>query len=432
MGATYEKLENNRAKVTFHIPSAKIEEGKQAAYQKNKGKFRVPGFRPGKAPRKIIEQTYGEMVFFEDAFDQVFSEAYSSAVDELSLFPVSRPQVDIEDFAEDGSVKVVAEIDLKPEVELGEYLGLEVEKPDFEVKDEDVEKEIERLLDQNAGFEEVDRPAQMGDRTTIDYAGSVDGVAFEGGTAQDQMLELGSNMFIPGFEEQIVGMSKGDSKDINVTFPEDYRAENLAGKDAVFAITLKEIKTKLLPELDDEFAKDVSEFETLAELREDTKNKLTERAKNNEKHFCEDAALKVAVDNAKADIPDSMVDNQVDRQIQEMAMSMMYQGLDMEGYLKYTGLTMEELRDQQKPTAREIVKTQLTLEAIIKKENIQPDEKKVDEYIQKMAERTKKDFEEYKKTINEDMMESIRERSAVETAIELIAQKAKYVKQKAK
>lgn len=431
--ATYERTETNRAKISFTISPAAIESGMQTAYNKNKNKFNIHGFRPGKAPRKIIEKMYGEMVFFEDGLDAVLSEEYGKAVEELDLYTVSRPEIDIENIDLQGEgVKLTAQVDLKPEVKLGKYLGVSVETKDFSVTDKDVDKEIELIREQNAGYEETDRKAELDDRVTIDYSGSIDGIKFDGGTAEGQSLDLGSNTFIPGFEEQITGMEKGETKDIKVTFPEDYRATDLAGKESVFTVTLHEIKEKQLPELDDEFAKDVSEFETLKELKADTKKKLIEQKEKQKKAYNEDMALKAAVDNANVEIPLSMIETQIDRQIQEMSYNLMYQGLNLEGYLQYSGMDMAALREEQRENAQRTVKSQLVLEAIINKENVQASDEKIDEYMAQMAERAKKNIEEYREMIGPEAMENIKDRIKIEAVIELIADNAKYTHQEGK
>ena len=415
-----------KVKDEFEINADALAKAKVEAYNKNKGKFAVPGFRKGHAPKSIIEKYYGEGVFFEDAFEIAFPDAYSAALTENEITAVSRPEnVDIVTFE---PLVVKAEVWTKPVVELGEYKNLEVEIPAFEVKDEDVDKAIDDIRQKNASYVTVDREAQNGDIVIIDYSGAVDGVKFDGGTAEEQQLELGSNTFIPGFEEQVVGMKADETKDINVTFPEKYHSEDLAGKDAVFTVTVHEVKEKQLPELDDEFAVDVSEFDTFDEYKADVKAKMIDEHADIEKRAIENAVIKAAADNATIDIPECMVDQQIDYKLQETEYSLMYQGIDMKTYLDYIGTNIEQMRKELRPSALDTVRSQLTLEAIINAEGIDVDASDIDKEIKERAEQQKKTFEEVKADMSDDMLEYIKDRVRFDKVIELLTSNAKVTR----
>ena len=424
--AKVKDLEKNKVEVEFEINADALAKAKVEAYNKNKGKFAVPGFRKGHAPKSIIEKYYGEGVFFEDAFEIAFPDAYSAALTENEITAVSRPEnVDIVTFE---PLVVKAEVWTKPVVELGEYKNLEVEIPAFEVKDEDVDKAIDDIRQKNASYVTVDREAQNGDIVIIDYSGAVDGVKFDGGTAEEQQLELGSNTFIPGFEEQVVGMKADETKDINVTFPEKYHSEDLAGKDAVFTVTVHEVKEKQLPELDDEFAVDVSEFDTFDEYKADVKAKMIDEHADIEKRAIENAVIKAAADNATIDIPECMVDQQIDYKLQETEYSLMYQGIDMKTYLDYIGTNIEQMRKELRPSALDTVRSQLTLEAIINAEGIDVDASDIDKEIKERAEQQKKTFEEVKADMSDDILEYIKDRVRFDKVIELLTSNAKVTR----
>lgn len=424
--STVKELEKNKVQVEFEISAEAVKNAKVEAYNKNKGKFSVPGFRKGHAPKGMIEQYYGEGVFFEDAFEIAFPDAYSAALKENNIIAVSRPEnVDILSME---PLKVTAEVYTKPEVELGDYKGLTVEVDEVKITDEAVDNAIEEVRGKNASFVNVDREATIGDMVIIDYSGSVDGVKFDGGTAENQQLELGSHTFIPGFEEQVVGMKVDETKDINVTFPEQYHSKDLAGKDAVFTVTVHEVKEKQLPELDDEFAVDVSEFDTFDEYKADVKAKMIAEADERRKNVIENEVIKAAADNATIDIPDCMIDQQVDYKMQEMQYSLMYQGIDMPTYLQYIGATEEQLKAELRPAAEETVKSQLVLEAIIKAENIDADKEDIDKEIAKRAENQKKTVEEVSADMTEDMLEYIKDRVRFDKVIELLVSTAKVKK----
>jgi len=430
--AKVESAGANKVKLTVEVTAEDFAEALQKAYLKNKGKFFVQGFRKGKVPRPVIERHYGEGVFYEDAFEILFPESYSRAVEELDIVPVSRPEIDIEKISKEEGIVYTVEVYVKPEVKLGQYKGVEAELVEAEVTDEQVEAEIARIRERNARWVDVDREAQNGDKVVIDYSGSVDDVKFDGGTADNQIIELGSGTFIPGFEEQIVGMKKGEEKDITVTFPEDYRAKNLAGKQAVFHVKLHDVKQKELPELDDDFAQDVSEFDTMDEYRADIKAKLLARMEEYAKEATQNNVLEAVVEAAEIDLPECMIENQIDQQIRQLEYSMMYQGIRLEDYLQMTGTKMEDIRAQYRESAEKSVRAQLVVEAVMKAENITATDEQVDEVIRNRAERMKKDFEEYKKTISDEELAYIRDNLAYDNTVTFLTENAKLVASKKK
>ncbi len=420
------ELEKNKLQVEFEISADAISKAKVEAYNKNKGKYMVPGFRKGHAPKGMIEKYYGEGVFFEDAFEIAFPDAYSAALSENEISAVSRPEnVDILSFE---PLTVTAEVWTKPEVKLGEYKNLEVEIPAFEVTDEAVDKAIDEVRQKNASYVNVERAAKNGDIVIIDYSGAVDGVKFEGGTAESQQLELGSNTFIPGFEDQVVGMKVEETKDINVTFPEQYHAKDLAGKDAVFTVTVHEVKEKQLPELDDEFAVDVSEFDTFDEYKADVKAKMIDEHAEIDKRNIENAVIKAAADNAEIDIPQCMIEQQIDYKLQETEYSLMYQGIDMNTYLNYIGTTVDKLREDFRASAQDTVRSQLTLEAIMKAENVEVDASDIDKQIKERAEQQKKTVEEVKADMSDDMLEYIKDRVRFDKVVDILTSSAKVTR----
>lgn len=421
--ARLESVGANKVKIEVDISAEEFAAALQQAYFKNKGKFNIQGFRKGHAPRPIIEKQYGEGVFFEDAFDMAFPESYSKAVDELEIVPVSRPQLDVTEIGKEG-VKYTAEVFVKPEVKLGEYKGVKVKEVKAEVKDEQVDAEIALAAQRNARWVNVERAAQDKDKVIIDYSGSVDGVNFEGGTSENQALEIGSHSFIEGFEEQIVGMSRDEEKDINVKFPEDYRAKELAGKDAVFHIVMHDVKTKEMPELNDDFAQDVSEFDTFEQYSADVRKKLEEKAVHEAKHELENAVLEEVVKAAEIDLPECMIESQIDHQLQQIEYSLMYQGMKLADYLSMTGMTMETLRAEYKETAEKSVRTQLTVEAIMKAEGIEATEDQVKEEIAARAERAKKDATEYTAKLSDDQLAYIRENLAYDNTVRFLVESA--------
>ena len=409
MQSTITNKEGNKVSLKIEVESKKFEDAVQKSYMKNRGRFNIPGFRKGKVPRKIIEVNYGEGVFYEDAINIVFPEAYEKAIEDHNLDPVDRPDVDIEEIEKGKPVVFTAEVTVKPEVTLGEYKGIEVEKVEYNVTEEEIDKELKNMQEQNGRIIEVeDRPVQNGDTLTIDYAGFVGEEQFEGGTAQNQTLEIGSGRFIPGFEEQLVGKNKGEEVEVNVTFPEEYQAENLAGKDATFKVTIHEIKEKELPELDDELAKDVSEFDTLEELKNDIKNRLEESSKNREEAENQNNVLAKVVEASEVEIPEVMIERQVDSEVNDFSYRLQFQGLDINKYFELTNTTMEDLRSQMKENAEKVVRNDLILEAIAKAEGIEPTDEEIDNEIEKMAKQYNQEADKLKKSLRDSDMDYIK------------------------
>ena len=425
MSLQVEKLEKNMAKLTIEVSAEDLEKAMQAAYQKAKGRITLPGFRKGKAPRKMIEQMYGKGIFLEDAANALIPEHYSKALEECDLEIVSQPEIDVTQ-AEPGKAFIfTAEVAVKPEVILGEYKGVEVPKSETEVTDEDVDAELKKEQEKNSRTVTVeDRGAENGDITTIDFEGFVDGEAFEGGKGTDYPLTLGSNSFIPGFEDQLVGSKAGDHVEVKVTFPEEYQAKELAGKEAVFQCDVKKIEAKELPELDDDFAKDVSEFDTLAEYKEDVKKNLTEKKAEDARRAKEDAAVDKVIENAQMDIPEAMIETQTRQMLDDFARRMQSQGLSMEQYFQFTGQSVDKMMEDMKPQALKRIQTRLVLEKIAEVENIQPTEEEVNEEISKMAEMYKMEADKLKDLIGENEMEQMKKDMAVQKAVTLVADAA--------
>lgn len=421
MNSKLEKVENNTAILEITVSPEKLEEGIMKAYIKNVKRFNIPGFRKGKAPRKLIEKYYGEGIFYEDAINAVCPEAYEEAVEEHKLEPVDSPAIDIVEIEGGKGMIFKAEVTIKPEVKLGQYKGIEAEKKEYNVTDEDVSKELDILRDKNARIIDItDRPVKQGDITTIDFKGFVDGKEFEGGTAEGFNLEIGSGQFIPGFEEQVIGAEIGKEIDVNVTFPEDYRAEELAGKPSIFKVTIKEIREKELLPLDDEFAKDVSEFDTLEELKADIKNKKVEETEKMAKREYEDMVINKVVENATVDIPEVMVENQITSMIKDFDFQLRYQGLDFDSYLKYMNISMDEVRKSYKETALNRVKTQLVLEAITNVENIEVAEEDINQEIEKTAAQYNQDVEKFRALLKEKDLEYIKDNLIVQKTIDFL------------
>ena len=428
MSLQVEKLEKNMAKLTIEVSAEDLEKAMQAAYQKAKGRITLPGFRKGKAPRKMIEQMYGKGIFLEDAANALIPEHYSKALEECDLEIVSQPEIDVTQ-AEPGKAFIfTAEVAVKPEVTLGEYKGVEVPKSETEVTDEDVEAELKKEQEKNSRTINVeDRAAQLNDIVTIDFEGSVDGVPFDGGQATEYPLTLGSNTFIPGFEDQLVGAKVGDDVDVKVTFPEEYQAKELAGKEAIFKCAVKKIEAKELPELDDDFAKDVSEFDTLAEYKEHVKTNLVEKKENEAKHAKEDAAVDKIIENAQMDIPEAMLETQCRQMLDDFSRRMQSQGLSMDQYFQFTGMSAEKMMEDMKPQALKRIQTRLVLEKVAEVENIQPTEEEVNEEISKMAEAYKMEADKLKELLGERELEQMKKDMAVQKAVTLVADAAKEV-----
>ena len=425
MSVQVENLEKNMAKLTIEVPAEELEKALEKAYQKQKKNISVPGFRKGKVPRAMVEKMYGPAVFYEDAVNSLVPEEYSKAAEESKLDIVSRPEINVEQIEKGKAFIFTATVAVKPEVTLGEYKGLEVAKADTTVTDEEVEAELKKEQEKNARTINVeDRPAADGDTVTLDFEGSVDGVPFDGGAGKDYPLTLGSHSFIPGFEEQLVGAALEEEKEVNVTFPEDYQAEELAGKAAVFKCTIHKIEAKELPELDDDFAKDVSEFDTLAEYKEDVKKNLTEKKAEDARRAKEDAAVDKVIENAQMDIPEAMIETQTRQMLDDFARRMQSQGLSMEQYFQFTGQSVDKMMEDMKPQALKRIQTRLVLEKIAEVENIQPTEEEVNEEISKMAEMYKMEADKLKDLIGENEMEQMKKDMAVQKAVTLVADAA--------
>lgn len=424
--ATIERKEHNIAKLTITVDAETFAAAVQQAYFKTAKHYNIPGFRKGHAPRKVIENMYGEGVFFEDAFEIVWGDAYDAALDEFELVAVDKPTLDIEKISLAEGVVFTAEVQLKPEVTLGAYKGIEVEKPTYTVEDADVDREIEQEREKNARFVGVERPVENGDRVILDYSGSVDGVPFDGGTAEEQTLVIGSGTFIPGFEEQIIGMRAGEEKNITVTFPQEYHAENLAGKEAVFAVKVRDVHVKELPALDDEFAKDVSEFDTLEELRAAKRKTMEERAARNEKTATENVCIKAVCDAATVEVPACMTDRQINYMLQDMAYRLSMSGISLEDYCKYTGTDLEALRESYRTEAEARVKMQLVIEAVGKAEQIACTDEELEAEIAEYAEQNGTDVESFKAQLKEDDYDYLRDRKVAEKTIQLIVDNAVF------
>lgn len=432
MSHTYEKLSSNKAKLTFVIPAEQFDEAMNKAYLKNRGRINVPGFRKGKAPRKLIENMYGEGVFYDDALDAIFPEVYPAAIEAEGLQPVDRPEVDVQEIGSGKELKFTCEFFVRPDVELGQYKGLEVEVEKQTVTDDLVDTRIKQDQQKAARTIDVDdRAVENGDTVNLDYAGSVNGVAFEGGTAQGQTLVIGSNTFIPGFEEQMIGMQIGEEKDLNVTFPEQYHSQELAGKAAVFHVKVNGITVTEMPELDDDFAADVSDFTTFAEYKESIVKELTEKAEKNNDVTIENALVEKAVENATIDVPDAMITEQTQYILREMEMRMMYQGLRMQDYMKYTGQTMEQLQEAYRGEAEKRVRVELTLEAIRKAEGIEPTEEEIAAEMKSQAERMGQKVEEFEDSLTEAQRGYIADAAAVQKVVALLKADAKVTEKKA-
>ena len=402
MKYSYEKGEKSTVKVTVTLTAKEWAGMQDQAYEKTKGKYQVPGFRKGHVPKSVIEQSYGKGAFYEEAINLAFSKYYYDVLEkEPSIEPIDRPDVEIDKLDEKG-LTFTATVPVKPEVKLGDYKGIKIDKVEYNVKDDDVTSEVNRLLEQHATEEPVEgRPAKNGDITVIDYSGSIDGVKFDGGTAEKQNLTLGSGMFIPGFEEQVEGMNVGETKDITVKFPDDYGAENLKGKNAVFTVTLHEIKEKKLPELTDEFVKDKTGSETVDAYKASVKEKLEKANARRAEREIEDKIIKAITDKSEVEIPDSLVERELDNMVQQASYRLMYQGLKFEDYLKYTNQTMEAYREGLKESAKDHVKTQLVIDKILTDEKIEATKEDVDAKIAEQAQSVGKDAEEYAKTVSD-------------------------------
>ena len=420
--------EKNMVKLTIEVSAEEFEKGMQQAYLKNKSKMTVPGFRKGKVPRQMLEKMYGPAVFYEDAANSIIPDAYSKAADESKLEIVSQPEIDVTQIEKGKPFIFTAKVAVKPEVTLGEYKGVEIAKVNVEVTDEEVAAEIDRTREQNSRTITVEgRPVADKDIVSIDFDGYVDGEQFEGGKSENYSLTIGSHTFIDTFEDQIIGKNVGDEFDVNVTFPEDYHAENLKGKPAVFKVKVNEIKAKELPELDDEFAQDVSEFDTLEEYKADVKKNLIERRTKSAEREKEAAAVEKAVENASFDVPEAMIQYQVRQMAEEFAQRISSQGISFEQYMKYTGMTADKLFDDMKPEAEKRVRNGLVLEAIVKAENIEVSDAEFEEELKNMASMYQMEVDKVKELVDEAATEQIKKDIALQKAVKLVADAAKEV-----
>ena len=425
MSVQVEKLEKNMAKLTIEVSSEEFENAIAKAYKKNKNKISMPGFRKGKAPRAMIEKMYGKGIFYEDAANSIIPDAYADAAKESELEIVAQPEIDVTQIESGKPFIFTATVALKPEVTLGEYKGIEVEKKEVEVTDEEVEAEINKVRESNARMLDIDdRATQDGDTVLIDFDGYVDGKQFEGGKADDYSLVLGSHSFIDNFEEQLVGKNIGDDVEVNVTFPENYQAEELQGKPAVFKVKIKEIKVKELPELDDDFAQDVSNFDTIAEYKEDLKKKLTENKEEALKREREEAVIGKIIENAQMDIPEQMVDAQTRQMTQVFAQRLSSQGLSIDQYMQFTGLTPQKMLEELKPQALKRIQSRLVLEAVVAAENIETTEEELDKEIENMASMYQMEVDKLKEVIGEEEKKQISLDLAVQKAVEIVTEAA--------
>ena len=425
MNCKVEKTKNaNEVKLEITVEAEKFENAMKKVYFQNAKYFNIPGFRKGKAPMNIVEKYYGPEIFYEDAFNDVATENYDEALKENNIEVVSRPEVDIKQMEKGKDLIFTVVVQTKPEVELGKYKGIEIKKIEYTVEDKDIEHELEHMQEHNSRLITVeDRPVEKGDIATIDFEGFVDGVAFDGGKAEGHDLEIGSGSFIPGFEDQVIGMKIEEEKDVVVTFPKEYFSKDLAGKEATFKVKLHEIKKKELPKLDDEFAKDVSEFDTLDELKADIKAKLEKNNAQKAKYETEEEAVKAVCEKAKLDIPSGMIDMEVENMLKDFEQRLSYQGLNLEQYLKMVGKTEEEMKKEYEPQATEAIKSRLTLEAIKKAEKIEATEKEIAEKMEEMAKNYGKKVEEIQD--NENLKSYIKEGIESEKVLEFIVKNAK-------
>ena len=431
MSVQVENLEKNMAKLTIEVAAEEFEKAVQAAYMKNKNKITIPGFRKGKAPRVMIEKMYGAGIFFEDAANALIQREYPKAAEESGLDIVSYPEIDVVQVEKGKSFIFTAEVAVKPEVTLGEYKGLEVEVTPVEVTEEEVAAELKREQENNSRTIDVDdRAVAQGDMVTLDFEGFVDGVAFEGGKGTDYPLTIGSNSFIPGFEDQLVGAELNKEVEVNVTFPEDYHANDLAGKAAVFKCTVKAIKVKELPELDDEFAIDVSEFDTLAEYKADVEKKIRERKEGVAKREREDKAVDAVIANAQMDIPEAMIQNQIQQLMNDFVQRMQAQGLSIDQYYQFTGLDQAKIQEQMRPQALKRIQSRLVLEKVAEVENIQISDEKFEEELKTMADMYKMEVEKLKELMGDAEKEQMKKDIAVQEAVTLVAESAKVVEKK--
>lgn len=433
MAVKSEQVEKNLVKLTFEVSSEEFAKAINKAYAKNAKKYSVPGFRKGKVPKSVIEKYYTEAVFYDDAVNSVLPDAYEAALAESGIEPAARPEFDVEEIKKGEPVIFTALVTTKPEVELGEYIGIKLPKIEHNVSESDVEKEIKAAQEKNARLVPADgKKIKKGSIVTIDFLGSVDGVEFEGGKGENYDLEIGSNTFIPGFEDQLVGKKAGDEVDVNVTFPEEYHAPDLAGKDALFKVKIHENKVKELPEINDDFASEVSEFDTLEEYKNSIRERLEKAAADKVKTETENAVVDKAAENAKVEIPEAMINDQCERMTEDFAQRLQYQGLDINQYMKYTGSTIEQMKESFKPQAEKQIKTTLVLEAIAKKENVDVTDEEVNDKICEMAKQYNMEPDKLKELMQEKDIENLKEEISMNKVIDMLVNKAKISKPRAK
>lgn len=426
MSLQVEKLEKNMAKLTIEVSAEELEKAIEAAYHKNKGKISVPGFRKGKVPRAMIEKMYGKEMFYEDAANALIPTAYGKALEECDEEVVSSPSIDVTQLEAGKPFIFTAEVALKPEVKLGKYKNVKIDKIDVEVTEEEINAELNKELENNARTVAIeDRAVKDGDMTVIDFEGFVDGTPFDGGKGEDYSLTIGSGAFIPGFEEKLIGAEIGKEVDVNVSFPEDYQAEDLAGKPAVFKCTVKEIKEKQVSELNDEFASEVSEFDTLAEYKEDIKSKLTEKKVTEAKNKKEDAVIEAIIEDSLMDVPDAMVETQQRQIVDDYAQRLQMQGLSIDQYFQFTGLNHEKMLEQVKPQAEKRIKSRLVLEAIVAAEKIEPTEEEYAAEVKRMAEMYQMEVEKVEEILGEEQKKQVMLDLAIQKAVEFVVSEAK-------
>ncbi len=428
MSVKVENLEKNMAKLTVEVDNAEFLKAIDVAYKKNRNKFNLPGFRKGKAPKEMIMKMYGPQVFFEDALNEILDKTYPEAAKESGLEIVSRPEIGVEQIGMDQNVIYTATVAVKPEVTLGEYKGVTVEKAETTVSAKEVNEKLAAELEKNARVVEVEREIKKDDIANIDFVGSVDGVEFEGGKGEDYPLTIGSGTFIPGFEDQLIGHKAGETVDVKVTFPENYGAKDLAGKEALFVTTIKTVKEKQIPAADDEFASEVSEFDTLDEYKKDLKKTLKEEKEKAATTTNERNVIAKVVENASVEIPAPMLEAQLDNMLYDYQTRLAQQGIPMDQYLKITGQTVEQIKDQMKESAEKNLKTSLVIEAIMEKENITVADERVDEEFKKIAEQYKMEYDDLKKTVSEEQKESMKREIAFQETIDMLVAEANLVK----
>lgn len=428
MKAELIKREGNNVTLKITVENDKFEAAVTKAYNKTKGKYNIPGFRKGKAPKMVIETQYGKGVFYNDAIEILFPEVYPAAIDELNIDPIDRPDLDIEEISKDNGLVMVVNVEVKPEFELGSYKGIEIAKPDYTVNEDEVTLRLDEMRNKASRLVDVEgRAIENGDNTVIDFEGFVDGVAFEGGKGEDYSLVIGSNTFIPGFEEQLIGKNKGEEVEVNVEFPAEYHAENLAGKPATFKVVIKNVQSKELPELNDEFAADTTEFNTLEELKSDLKAKVEEEAKNRADAEMRNSLVEKISEGTEVEVPNAMVETQIDNMLMELNYQLQYQGLQLEQLLQMTGRSIEDLRNEKREEATKLVKSSLVLEAIAKAENVEVSEADVEAEVEKMAKMYNMEVEKIKSVMRPTDLEDIKGQLKIRKTIDSLVDSAKLV-----